>query len=29
MREHVDKGNCVFFSSHVLEVVEKCATKWA
>lgn len=23
MREHADKGNCVFFSSHVLEVVEK------
>lgn len=23
MREHADRGNCVFFSSHVLEVVEK------
>ena len=23
MREHADKGNSVFFSSHVLEVVEK------
>lgn len=23
MREHADKGNCVFFSSHVLDVVEK------
>lgn len=23
MREHADKGNVVFFSSHVLEVVEK------
>lgn len=23
MREHASKGNCVFFSSHVLEVVEK------
>lgn len=23
MREHADNGNCVFFSSHVLEVVEK------
>lgn len=23
MREYADKGNCVFFSSHVLEVVEK------
>lgn len=27
MREHADKGNSVFFSSHVLEVVEKCATE--
>lgn len=27
MREHVDKGNCVFFSSHVLEVVEKVCDK--
>jgi ABC-2 type transport system ATP-binding protein len=23
MREHCDKGNTVFFSSHILEVVEK------
>lgn len=23
MREHADRGNCVFFSSHVLDVVEK------
>lgn len=23
MREHAEKGNCVFFSSHVLDVVEK------
>ncbi len=23
MREHADEGNCVFFSSHVLDVVEK------
>ena len=23
MREHCDKGNCVFFSTHVLEVAEK------
>ena len=23
MREHASKGNCVFFSSHVLDVVEK------
>ncbi len=27
MREHADKGNCVFFSSHVLEVVEKVCDK--
>ena len=23
MREHADEGNCVFFSTHVLEVAEK------
>ena len=23
MREHADAGNCVFFSTHVLEVAEK------
>ena len=27
MREHADKGNCVFFSSHVLDVVEKVCDK--
>lgn len=27
MREHAQKGNCVFFSSHVLEVVEKLCDK--
>lgn len=27
MREHADNGNCVFFSSHVLEVVEKVCDK--
>ncbi|MFA7075908.1 MAG: ATP-binding cassette domain-containing protein, partial [Candidatus Izemoplasmatales bacterium] len=29
MREHAAKGNIVFFSSHVLEVVEKICTKIA
>lgn len=27
MREHADKGNCVFFSSHVLDVVEKVCNR--
>lgn len=27
MREHCDKGNTVFFSSHILEVVEKICDK--
>ena len=29
MREHAAKGNIVFFSSHVIEVVEKICTKIA
>ncbi|MEG1963843.1 MAG: ABC transporter ATP-binding protein [Clostridia bacterium] len=29
MKEHCKKGNCVFFSSHVLEVVEKICDKVA
>lgn len=29
MREHADKGNCVFFSTHVLEVAEKLCDKVA
>lgn len=29
MREHANNGNIVFFSSHVIEVVEKSATKSA
>ncbi len=29
MREHAEKGNIVFFSSHVIEVVEKICTKIA
>ncbi|MDY0024121.1 MAG: hypothetical protein RBR66_04230, partial [Candidatus Izemoplasmatales bacterium] len=29
MREHAKKGNIVFFSSHVIEVVEKICTKIA
>ncbi|NLL56131.1 MAG: ABC transporter ATP-binding protein [Clostridiales bacterium] len=29
MNEHISKGNVVFFSSHVLEVVEKLCTKIA
>lgn len=29
MREHASKGNIVFFSSHVIEVVEKICTKIA
>lgn len=29
MREHADKGNIVFFSSHVIEVVEKICDKIA
>lgn len=29
MREHVKKGNCVFFSSHVLDVVEKLCDRIA
>lgn len=27
MREHADEGNCVFFSTHVLEVAEKLCDK--
>ena len=27
MREHADAGNCVFFSTHVLEVAEKLCDK--
>lgn len=27
MREHADKGNCVFFSTHILEVAEKLCDK--
>ena len=26
-REHADAGNCVFFSTHVLEVAEKLCDK--
>ena len=29
MREHADKGNSVFFSTHVLEVAEKLCDKIA
>ncbi|NLN50161.1 MAG: ABC transporter ATP-binding protein, partial [Acholeplasmataceae bacterium] len=29
MKEHAGKGNIVFFSSHVIEVVEKICTKIA
>ena len=29
MREHADKGNIVFFSSHVIEVVEKVCDRIA
>ncbi len=29
MREHCEKGNVVFFSSHVLEVVEKLCDRIA
>lgn len=27
MREHADAGNCVFFSTHILEVAEKLCDK--
>ena len=27
MREHADKGNTVFFSTHILEVAEKLCDK--
>ena len=27
MREHADAGNCIFFSTHVLEVAEKLCDK--
>lgn len=29
MREHADKGNAVFFSTHVLEVAEKLCDRIA
>ena len=29
MREHADAGNCVFFSTHILEVAEKLCDKVA
>ena len=29
MREHADKGNAVFFSTHVLEIAEKLCDKVA